>query len=109
MTDRQTHRPTDPQTQGEKQYVSQPLQGGDIITITENFLRISFLQDFFFNLRAWPLVGFSFSSKKTNQGHFIPGSFRPIFRVDRLALVGGSFRQKSIQTNMVGTDRPLVW
>ena len=31
MTDRQTDRPTDTQTQGEKQYVSQPLQGGDIM------------------------------------------------------------------------------
>ena len=30
------------------------------ITLTEKkFLRISFLQYFFFNLRAWPLVGFS--------------------------------------------------
>ena len=35
VTDRQTHRQTDTQTdrqtQGEKQYVSRPLQGGDII------------------------------------------------------------------------------
>ena len=31
MTDGQT----DGQTQGEKQYVSRPLQGGDIITLTE--------------------------------------------------------------------------
>ena len=39
------------------------------ITLTEKkFLRISFLQDFFFNLRAWPLVGFSFSSKKRVKG-----------------------------------------
>ena len=30
QTDTQTHRPTDRQTQGEKQYVSRPLQGGDI-------------------------------------------------------------------------------
>ena len=38
------------------------------ITLTEKFLHISFLQDFFFNLRAWPLVGFSFSSKKRVKG-----------------------------------------
>ena len=31
MMDRQTDRLTDTQTQGEKQYVSRPLQGGDII------------------------------------------------------------------------------
>ena len=40
------------------------------ITLTEKkFLHISFLQDFFFNLRAWPLIGFSFSSKKTGEGN----------------------------------------
>ena len=37
QTDRQTHRHTDRQTdrqaQGEKQYVSRPLQGGDIMRI----------------------------------------------------------------------------
>ena len=31
VKDTQTDRPTDRQTQGEKQYVSRPLQGGDII------------------------------------------------------------------------------
>ena len=40
------------------------------ITLTEKkFLHISFLQDFFFNLRAWPLVRIFIQFGKTGEGN----------------------------------------
>ena len=41
VTDRQMDRQTDRQTPGEKQYVSQPFGGGDIIIHYFSFLRIN--------------------------------------------------------------------
>ena len=45
--DGQTDRPTDTQTQGEKQYVSRPLQGGDIISAFHwKYMSCTFFADF---------------------------------------------------------------
>ena len=44
VTDRRTDTRTDKQTQGEKQYVSRPLQGGDINILKYAILHLAFLE-----------------------------------------------------------------